>query len=204
MPSPKIAAKSLKKPRTASKKAPKYSQEALEQLRERKRDYMKGRYEEMTLAERAELRWRRLAKPPRPREGSVRGKIRRNVAIALAYCDWSDLEEVIRMYRAAAIMTELTGRMYTVDHVVPLLHELVCGLHTHTNMEVISLPENEIKGNRFWPGMWGEGSDKAMEMIEQLGQLLQQQQEDRLKAANDDEHSRSAPRKRRRPRRCQA
>jgi hypothetical protein len=37
----------------------------------------------------------------------------------------------------------------TVDHMVPLQGKNVCGLHVSWNMEMIPLPDNISKGNRF-------------------------------------------------------
>lgn len=66
---------------------------------------------------------------------------------------WSDLDRVYLTYMAAAVMSELLGEKYVVDHTVPLNHPLVCGLHTHTNLTVISSAENGLKGNAYWPEM---------------------------------------------------
>lgn len=60
---------------------------------------------------------------------------------------WADLEKITDMYRRAA------SQGLTVDHVVPLQSDLVCGLHWHGNMELITMRENISKGNRHWPDM---------------------------------------------------
>lgn len=145
---------------------------------------MRRAYHALTSWEKAERRWRQAAKPPVPREGSVRSRTARVSAVAAAYCDWSDVESVYRVYVAAAIMTELFGVEYVVDHKVPLQNPLVCGLHTHTNVEVITRRENSTKGNWLWPDMWP--------IDWSTWQWLQQQQEDRLEAANDQKHPGSA------------
>jgi len=46
-------------------------------------------------------------------------------------------------------MTKATGQPYHVDHVVPLISPVVCGLHTHTNLQVLPAFINLSKGNRL-------------------------------------------------------
>jgi hypothetical protein len=38
---------------------------------------------------------------------------------------------------------------FHVDHVIPLRHPLVCGLHAHTNLRVVPALVNLKKGNRM-------------------------------------------------------
>lgn len=66
---------------------------------------------------------------------------------------WNDLDEACRVYIAAWLMTDLAGEKYVVDHIVPLNHPLVCGLHCHNNLTVLRQPENLAKDNLFWPDM---------------------------------------------------
>lgn len=40
-----------------------------------------------------------------------------------------------------------------VDHIVPLRHPLVCGLHTEHNLRMLPGHENIAKGNLWWPDM---------------------------------------------------
>lgn len=53
-------------------------------------------------------------------------------------------------------LTAETGVQHSVDHIVPLVHPLVCGLHCVANMRVIPLAENIMKSNNIWPDMWGQ------------------------------------------------
>lgn len=46
-----------------------------------------------------------------------------------------------------------TGIRWHLDHAVPLQSKLVCGLHVHTNFQVIPAKANISKGNRYWPDM---------------------------------------------------
>ncbi len=39
----------------------------------------------------------------------------------------------------------------SVDHIVPLTHKLVCGLHVRDNIQLLTGSENSIKGNAFTP-----------------------------------------------------
>jgi len=55
-------------------------------------------------------------------------------------------------YRASRIMTKLTGKMYCVDHIIPIQGELASGLHHEDNLQVIPMITNSAKGNRFVPG----------------------------------------------------
>ena len=116
----------------------------------------RARYNALSPAGRAERIWRMEAKPPMPREGSNRSKKPRVMAKATAYCDWSDSEHVVNLYRICAVLNELEmGETYCIDHWVPIsASNRVCGLHTHTNLRITTDRENQIKGNLFWPDMW--------------------------------------------------
>lgn len=56
-------------------------------------------------------------------------------------------------YELAALRTEITQICWEVDHVVPLQADTVCGLHAHTNLQVIPAAVNNSKHNRRWPDM---------------------------------------------------
>lgn len=66
---------------------------------------------------------------------------------------WSNAFFVSEIYHLAKLRTSMTGIKWTVDHIVPLTSQIVCGLHAHTNLRVIPSEENIKKHNRHWPEM---------------------------------------------------
>lgn len=66
---------------------------------------------------------------------------------------WADKQFIDLWYKGANTMARLAGKPYHVDHVVPLMSELVCGLHVPANMQILPGAENISKNNRYWPDM---------------------------------------------------
>lgn len=66
---------------------------------------------------------------------------------------WMDKHAIRELHKQAKEFTELTGYPWHVDHIVPIKSDLVCGLHWHGNMQVISGSQNQSKSNRHWPDM---------------------------------------------------
>lgn len=65
---------------------------------------------------------------------------------------WANLDAIADIYRAASLLTKVTGQPHEVDHVVPLQGKNVCGLHVETNLQILTLPENRSKSFSFDPG----------------------------------------------------
>lgn len=55
---------------------------------------------------------------------------------------WADLKEIEAIFNAAP-------KGFHVDHIVPLTHPRVCGLHVPWNLQLLPGPENCRKNNRF-------------------------------------------------------
>jgi hypothetical protein len=165
-----VAARSSKPPVTTpatpqQSKRRKRNRQYHQNNREKALQRMRERYAGLTPAQRSLRLWRAKARPPTPKPGSFRARNQRDAALARAYCEWSDVEEVVRIHIAAAVMSELTGEKYVVDHAVPLSNPFVCGLHTHTNLQVMHWLTNSRKANLVWPEMWPV-SWESLEILE--------------------------------------
>lgn len=64
---------------------------------------------------------------------------------------WADIREIESLYLLADRIFKETGVEYDVDHIVPLNHPLVSGLHVTENLRVITKTENLLKGSKFDP-----------------------------------------------------
>jgi len=69
-----------------------------------------------------------------------------------AIASWIDEDAVRKIYARANQLTTETGIRHEVDHIIPLQHELVCGLHWEGNLQVLTKAENIRKKNRFTVG----------------------------------------------------
>lgn len=67
----------------------------------------------------------------------------------LATPTWANKAIIRAFYKTARDISLSTGVKHHVDHVIPLQHELVCGLHCETNMRIISATDNLTKRNIF-------------------------------------------------------
>ena len=56
---------------------------------------------------------------------------------------WVNRDDIVAIY------SEAVASGLTVDHIVPLKHPLVCGLHVPWNLQLLTHSENASKGNRF-------------------------------------------------------
>lgn len=81
-------------------------------------------------------------------QAAVRNRIYRR-KLKRATPPWADLAEIRKLYREAKTLSLTTGVKHSVDHVIPLCGETVCGLHVHTNLRVCLHAENMRKGSFF-------------------------------------------------------
>lgn len=73
----------------------------------------------------------------------------RKLQLFLATPVWVDADQLEAVYIEAWRMRMLSGMAYAVDHIVPIRHPLVAGLHVPWNLQVLPAWANSRKGNRF-------------------------------------------------------
>ena len=95
-----------------------------------------------------EINKRRALVRPKGKEGIIhRAQTKR------ATPPWADMQSIAAIYAEARRLTAITGELHVVDHIVPKINPIVCGLHAHWNLRVIHWLENAKKGAFVWPGM---------------------------------------------------
>lgn len=62
---------------------------------------------------------------------------------------WADKIKIKEFYKAAREAELKTGKPYQVDHIIPIISKVVCGLHVHENLQILPALQNRIKGNKF-------------------------------------------------------
>ena len=77
---------------------------------------------------------------------------RRKLQLKQATPKWADKRAIEFIYECAEAL-RLAGEPCEVDHIVPLQHPLVCGLHCEFNLAIMPKWDNLKKGNRTWPDM---------------------------------------------------
>lgn len=66
----------------------------------------------------------------------------------LAKPAWYEVKQVANIYRTCRAMNG-GDRKYHVDHIIPLIHSSVCGLHCLDNLRIVSSSVNLEKGRKF-------------------------------------------------------
>lgn len=102
-------------------------------------------------AERKRASARDLQKRRRPKLAAYEAK-RRSLKVR-STPSWADSSKILFYYEEAKRLTDETGILHHVDHIVPLRSKWVCGLHCEDNLQVLMATENISKSNRTWPGM---------------------------------------------------
>jgi hypothetical protein len=80
---------------------------------------------------------------------------KRRASLLNAHPSWANNEKIALVYQECFIKKEETGVEYVVDHIIPLQNKYVCGLHVHNNLRIITLEQNSVKHNWFFPEDFG-------------------------------------------------
>lgn len=101
-----------------------------------------------------EIRKRRPLVRPKGKEGVVHRA--QTVRATPAWLSDGQRQQIRDVYERARRMTEATGELHVVDHIVPKCGKTVCGLHVPWNLQVLHWRPNATKGAFIWPDMWNE------------------------------------------------
>lgn len=77
------------------------------------------------------------------------------VSAVLAAPDWVDRKALKALRAEAKRKTAVTGVVHVLDHIVPLNHPDVCGLHVPWNLRVVPWAVNASKNNKWNPFQLG-------------------------------------------------
>lgn len=118
-----------------------------ERARSARRRVKKSPLSEQERADRAQVSALRLAARRRAAASQRRALVRQRTV------PWANPAAIKAVYERAVDLSARTGVLWQVDHVVPLKHRLVCGLHCEFNLEPLPSVINRAKSNRYWPDM---------------------------------------------------
>jgi 5-methylcytosine-specific restriction endonuclease McrA len=101
----------------------------------------------------SKLRW--LVNNPEQRKISSANYIKNNLEYYIQYRSlrsrkqlcaqpkWADQNKLKEIYKRARLLG------LEVDHIIPLKHPLVCGLHVPNNLQLLTRTQNARKSNKF-------------------------------------------------------
>ena len=114
-------------------------------IKERKKTYMK-KYNVLKKEEKQQYYKKRYAeKLDMYRANSVKYRTVRSESTP----SYADQEKINDIYKECKRVSEETGILHHVDHIVPLQGNNVCGFHVEYNLQILEAKENLSKGNNF-------------------------------------------------------
>jgi hypothetical protein len=118
----------------ATERNKKYAQKHIKKTRETKKRY-KEKYPERVKKSNSEYTKKHA------KEAVFKTQKRRTRKLQ-ALPNWADLEKIKEIYLNCPDGMQ-------VDHVIPFVHQLICGLHVENNLQYLSEFDNKSKGNKF-------------------------------------------------------
>jgi len=76
-------------------------------------------------------------------------KLRRHFESKSRVATPQGVTEIRRLYLEAQLLTIDSGVKHEVDHIIPLIHDQVCGLSVPFNMQTLTKAQNRRKASRF-------------------------------------------------------
>ena len=81
--------------------------------------------------------------------------------------------EIQELYDNSVWLEDTLGVLYHVDHIIPIVHEGICGLHTPANLMIVESTHNHQKSNKWdgtynnldWKIKWKEVRDFYRELL---------------------------------------
>lgn len=128
-----------------SKRKRQYYQKNKEVIKKRVNEYYYDNKESIKISRKE---YRRKNKKEINRKNIVNVRLRQTRK-RQAVPPWYEHDSVMTLYDEAQRITEETGVIHHVDHIVPLKSNLVCGLHCIDNLQIIPATENLSKSNKF-------------------------------------------------------
>jgi len=117
--------------------------------KEKRQEYWQSYYNEEVKNRKVEnARKRRELNPYKRKKFRSERKARVRQATLRSKADQIKVQEV---YLQAQRLTLETGEEYCVDHIIPIAHPDVCGLHTFANLQIMTTNQNLKKAQQFDP-----------------------------------------------------
>jgi hypothetical protein len=131
-------------------KAAKYFQENKEAIYEYRKTDKVVSYHKKYLKDNEEKIASQQKKWNSENKGLVRAhRAKRRAQIKQATVPWADIDAINKIYDDCVRLSQESGIEHQVDHIVPLQHEQVCGLHWEGNLRIITREENQSKHNKL-------------------------------------------------------
>lgn len=115
---------------------------------EKAQNYQQKYYQKNNFEIKKSIRLWRDSNPGRVRGYNGRGRALRLLRVP-SWLSQTDKCNINDIYREAVRLTEVTGVMHHVDHVIPLQGKTVSGLHVPANLQILTASANLAKGNNY-------------------------------------------------------